>query len=151
MFKNHIDIKLKHKKFIKEVCETEIVFALKSKNGFATSYSNEFEDEDGEPIGIICFWSKEIMAKICAKNEWDDYHPAAINLSDFLENWCIGMHNDGLLVGTNFDQHLFGYESEGYNLILEIITELKKTKKELDLKKFENIEDFENQTKKTIR
>ncbi|WP_278022073.1 DUF2750 domain-containing protein [Flavobacterium ginsengisoli] len=76
MFKNHIDIKLKHKKFIKEVCETEIVFALKSKNGFATSYSNEFEDEDGEPIGIICFWSKEIMAKICAKNEWDDYHPA---------------------------------------------------------------------------
>ncbi|WP_278022074.1 hypothetical protein [Flavobacterium ginsengisoli] len=61
------------------------------------------------------------------------------------------MHNDGLLVGTNFDQHLFGYESEGYNLILEIITELKKTKKELDLKKFENIEDFENQTKKTIR
>ncbi len=150
MFKNHIDIKLKHKKFITEVCETGIVFGLKSKNGFATSYSNEFEDEDGEPLGVICFWSKEIMAKVCAKNEWEDYHPSEISLSDFLENWCIGIHNDELLIGTNFDQQLFGYESNGYNLILELITELKRINKVLDLKKFEDIEDFENQTKKAL-
>ncbi len=123
MLKNHIDIKLKNKKFVKEVCETGIVFGLKNKEGFATSCSNGLEDEDGEAITLICFWSKEIMAKVCAKNEWESYAPVEIKLSDFLENWCIGIHNDGLLVGANFDQHLFGYESEGYDLILEIIAE----------------------------
>ena len=55
MLKNHIDVRLKHEKFIKRVCETNIVYGLKSKEGFATSSSNDFEDEDGEPIGIICF------------------------------------------------------------------------------------------------
>lgn len=150
MFKNQIDIRLKHEKFIKKVCETNIVYGLENEYGFATSGSNEYEDEEGEPTEIICFWSEELLAKVCAKNEWKEYKPALVNLNDFIENWCIGIHNDGLLIGTNFDHHMFGNEIEGYNLILELIDELKKTKKELKFQKFNNIEDLEFQIKKIL-
>lgn len=50
MFKNHIDVKLKHEKFVTKVCETNLVYGLENEDGFATSSSNDLEDEDGEPI-----------------------------------------------------------------------------------------------------
>ena len=151
MFKNHIDIKLKHEKFVKKVCETNIVYGLESKNGFATSSSNDLEDEEGEPIGIICFWSEKVLAKACAKNGWEEYEPTEISLSEFIENWCIGINNDELLVGTNFDHHMFGYEIEGYELILEIIAELKKNKRELKFIKFGNLDDLKTQIKESMK
>ncbi|WP_099711793.1 DUF2750 domain-containing protein [Flavobacterium sp. 9] len=150
MFKNHLDIKINHEKFIKKVCETNIVYGLKNEVGFATSNSNELEEEDGEPIEIICFWSEEIRARICAKNGWENYKTVEIELNDFIENWCIGIDNDGLLIGINFDQNMFGYEIEGYDLILELITELKKSQKELEFQKFKGIEDLEVQIKNIL-
>ena len=145
MFKNHIDVKLKHEKFVKKVCETNLVYGLENKDGFATSSSNDLEDEDGEPIGIICFWSEKALAKSCSKNDWEEYEPTEIRLAEFIENWCVGIDNDELLVGTNFDQNMFGNEIEGYGLILELIEELKKKNKELDFEKFEDLKDLENQ------
>ncbi|TDO83243.1 uncharacterized protein DUF2750 [Flavobacterium chryseum] len=150
MFKNHIDIKINHEKFIKKVCETNIVYGLKNEAGFATSSSNELEDENGEPVEIICFWSEEVRARVCAKNGWENYCTAEIELSEFIENWCIGIDNDELLVGTNFDQNMFGREIEGYDLILELIDELKKTSKELEFQKFENLQDLETQIKESL-
>ena len=150
MFKNHIDIRLKHEKFIKKVCETNIVYGLEKGGGYATSSSNDLEDEDGEPIGIICFWSEKALANSCVKNGWKEYKLSEIKLSEFIENWCIGIDNDELLVGTNFDQNMFGYEIEGYDLILELLDELKKINKELEFLKFENLEDLETQIKEAI-
>lgn len=151
MLKNHIDVRLKHEKFVKKVCETSIVYGLEDEDGFATSSSNDLEDENGVPIGIICFWSDKALAKSCVKNGWEEYEPTEINLAEFIENWCIGIDNDELLVGTNFDQNMFGFEIEGYELILELIDELKKNKKELEFQKFENIEDLENQIREAIK
>ena len=68
-------------------------------------------------------------------------------MTDFLENWCLGMENDGLLIGTEFDQNMFGYEAEPTELIFEIIQGLKKLEKELSLKKFKGIFDLEQQVK----
>lgn len=150
MFKNHLDIKIHHEKFIKKVCETNIVYSLKNEIGFATSNSNQVVEEDGEPVEIICFWSEEIRARVCAKNGWKNYETVEIELNDFIENWCIGMDNDGLLAGINFDHNMFGYEIEGYHLILELIKELKKIQKELDFLKFENLDDLENQIKDAL-
>lgn len=150
MFKNHIDIRLRHEKFIKKVCETNIVYGLENNSGFATSTSNDLEDENGDPIMIFCFWSEEIMARVCAKNNWKNFSPVEITLSDFIENWCIGIDNDELLVGTNFDHNMFGYEIEGYDLILELIDEIKKQKKELEFQKFDNIEGLESQIKEAL-
>lgn len=150
MFKNHLDIRLKHEKFIAKVCETKIVYGLENEEGFATSSSNEFEDENGEAIGIICFWSEKALANVCARKYWSSYEPIEVDLSEFMENWCIGIENDGLLVGTNFDQNLFGFEIEGYDLILELIQELKRTKQELEFEKFKDLADFEQQLKEAL-
>jgi hypothetical protein len=143
MFKNHIDVKLKHKKFIKKVCETKIVYSLENEDGIATSSSNDLEDENGEPIGILCFWG--------VKDGWKTYEVLEINLVDFMENWCVGIDNDGLLIGTNFDQNMFGFEIEGYDLILELIDELKTNNTKLDFQKFQSLEDFETQVKEAIQ
>ena len=150
MLKNHIDVRLKHEKFIKRVCETNIVYGLESEEGFATSSSNDFENEDGEPIGIICFWSEKALANSCIKNGWEEYNLAEISLTEFIENWCIGMDKDELLVGTNFDQNMFGFEIDPFDLILELVEELKTNKKELEFLKFENLADLENQINEAI-
>ncbi|KAA3438731.1 DUF2750 domain-containing protein [Rufibacter hautae] len=147
MIQDSIIVKQRHERFIKKVCETEIVIGLESGDGFATSSSNNYEDEDENPIPMICFWSEKAFAKACAKDGWINYTPTEIPLSEFLENWCVGMNNDGLLVGTNFDQNMFGHEIEPFDLILEIIAELKSYGKKLDFQKFEGIEDLETQVK----
>lgn len=150
MFQDSITLKNRHLKFIKTVSESGIVYGLKSKNGFATSSSTQFEDEDGNPIGIIWFWAEKVRAKSCAKDEWRKYNVAEIQLAEFMENWCVGMANDGLLIGTQFDQNLFGHEIEPLDLILELTSELQSTGKDLNFKKFNGIAELEKQVKKIM-
>ena len=127
----------------------EIVYGLKSKNGFATSRSTQLEDTDGNPIGMICFWAEKVRAKSCAKDEWKKYKVTEISLSEFIENWCIGMANDGLLIGTQFDQNLFGFEIEPLELLIDLTTELKSLGKDLNFRKFTGIVDLEKQVKES--
>lgn len=150
MLQDHITVENRHKDFIRKVCETEIIYALKDETGFAVSYSNELEYEDGEPVQIICFWSDHARAKSCIEKEWSHYEVSEISLNDFIENWCLGMNQDGLVAGTQFDTHLFGYEAEPLELILNLIEELKKTGKSVNLRKFESIEDLEAQVKEAL-
>lgn len=145
MPQDEITLQNRHKRFIQKVCETEIVYGLKSEDGFATSYSINFEDEDGEAIGLICFWSENAMAKSCTKDNWLPYEVTEISLTEFMESWCIGMNNDGLLAATNFDQNMFGYEIEPLDLILELIQELKSLGKEPEFLQYENLCDLESQ------
>ncbi len=148
MFQDSITLKNRHQKFIKTVSENRLVYGLKSKNGFATSSSTQFEDDNENPIGMICFWAEKVRAKSCAKDEWRKYKVTEIPLAEFMENWCIRMLNDGLLVGTQFDQNLFGHEAEPLDLILELTSELKSTGKDLTFRKFNGIVDLEIQVKK---
>ncbi|MDF0708273.1 DUF2750 domain-containing protein [Flagellimonas okinawensis] len=150
MFQDHITVKNRHKKFIKNVSETETVYALKNKTGFATSSSVHYEDEDGNPIGLICFWSESARAKSCIKDGWNEYELAEITLVEFMENWCVGMENDGLLLGTQFDNNMFGFEAEPYELILDLVDELKSLGKDLDFRKFSGIQDLEKQVKAVL-
>lgn len=143
MIQDQITLKDRHKNFVKKVSQNKIVYALKNDDGYATSESNQIEDEEGNPVEIICFWSDKSIANSCIENEWSEYEVSELNLSEFLENWCIGMSNDGLIVGTNFDQNLFGYEIEPLDLILEIIAELNLYKKQIEFKKFDGIKDLE--------
>lgn len=150
MLQDQITLKTRHRNFVKKVSEKEIVYALKTNEGYATSSSNELEDEKGNPVEIICFWSDISIAKSCIENEWSEYEVCELNLSDFLENWCIGMSNDGLLIGTNFDKNLFGYEIEPLDLVLEIISELNTLDRQIELKKFNGIQDLEYQIKSIL-
>ena len=63
-------------------------------------------------------------------------------LADFIENWCIGMNNDGLLIGIEFDQQMFGYESEPFDLILDLVAELKAQGKDLSFNNFAGVADL---------
>lgn len=150
MFQDSITLKNRHQKFVKTVSESGIIYGLKNKNGFATSSSTLYEDNNGNPIGMLCFWAEKVRAKSCAKDEWKKYNVVEIPLAEFMENWCIGMANDGLLIGTQFDLNLFGYEIEPLDLILELTTELKSTGKDLTFRKFGGIADLENQVKKVL-
>ena len=143
-------IEERHRRFIRTVCDSEIVYGLENKEGFATSSSMEHEDENGDPIVIICFWAEEALAKSCITEDWSNYRISPISLSDFLENWCVGMENDGLLVGTEFDQNMFGHEVNPLELILELLKELKSKGKDLSLNKFEGISDLEKQVKNIV-
>lgn len=147
MLQNSILIEKRHERFVKNVCESGIVYALRDKEGFATSSSNNYVNEDEEAIGIICFWSEKALAKSCIKEEWSKYEITEIQLVEFIENWCIGMDHDGLIIGTEFDQKMFGFEAEPLALILELVKELKANKKELNFKNFKNSTDIEKQVK----
>nr|WP_236847943.1 DUF2750 domain-containing protein [Chryseobacterium sp. IHB B 17019] len=68
MIQDQIFLEDRHKNFVKKVSENEIVYALKNDDGFATSVSNEIEDEEGNPNEIICFWSDKARAKSCIKD-----------------------------------------------------------------------------------
>ncbi|MGE8433563.1 DUF2750 domain-containing protein [Chryseobacterium joostei] len=151
MIQDHITIQNRYKDFIKKIIETETVYALKDEKGYATSYSNEIEDEDGEPAQIVCFWSDAARAKSCVDQEWNHYEVSPISLREFIENWCLGMNSDGLIVGTNFDSHLFGYEAEPLEVIMDSIEELRATGKSLELRKFENMEDLESQIREILK
>ncbi|MFH4969409.1 MULTISPECIES: DUF2750 domain-containing protein [Flavobacteriaceae] len=147
MFQDTITLKNRHLKFVKTVSNSGIIYGLKSKNGFATSRSTQFEDDDGNPIRMICFWAEKVLAQSCAQDEWKEYIVTEIPLAEFMENWCIGMANDGLVIGTQFDQNLFGHEVEPLDLILELTAELKSNGKDLTFKKFNEIDDLEKHIK----
>jgi hypothetical protein len=71
-------------------------------------------------------------------------------LAEFLENWCIGMSNDGLLVGTSFDRNLFGYEVDPLEILLEVLNELEETNKQIQLTHFDSLEAFEEHVRNAI-
>ena len=142
MLQNSITVRQRHERFIKKVSETGIVYGLENEDGFATSSSNDIEDDSGEPISLICFWSEAALARSCKKDGWSDHNVVEVSLSDLLENWCVGMSNDGLLLGTNFDQNMFGYETDPLDLVIEFSKELKKQEKEITLKKYSHLDDL---------
>ena len=137
----------RYKKFIKTVCETDIVYALQNHEGFATSASVQYDDENDRPVGVLCFWAESGRAKSCSINHWENYQLTEIALADFIENWGVGMENDGILAGIEFDQNMFGYEAKPLDLILDLVAEIKATKKSISLQKFDGIADLEEQAK----
>ncbi len=139
--------KERYNSFIKTVCQTEVVYGLQSEDAFATMWSNEFEDEEGNHAEVICFWSEVVQAQVCANEDWSNYEAGDMPLSDFMENWCIGLYTDELLLGINMDEAMNGYEAEPLDVLNDLIAELKRIGKELPFKKFKNLQDFENQIK----
>jgi acyl carrier protein len=134
--------KQRHKRFIKKVCETGSVWGLENDEGFAMSSSEEYEDADGEAVDLMCFWSEKSLAQACEKKEWVGYRTTEIALGDFMENWCIGMYEDELLIGTDLDEELFGSEIDPLDLILELCAELKSQGKEIQFENYKNINDL---------
>jgi hypothetical protein len=145
MLQDTSTIEYKHKKFVERIVDLDTVWGLQSDEGFATSDSNDFDDAE-----VIPFWSDKAYANAVAKEGWEHYQPTSMPLSEFLENWLIGMHNDELLVGTNWDQNMFGKEIEPLDLALEITEQLIAKGKAPTFNNYQNINDYQIQVRKAL-
>ena len=95
-------------RFIERVREKREIYGLQSPGGgWAVCPSNEKED-----ASVMVFWSDRAYAARHQKDDWKTYTPSAIPLDEFIDAWLKGMHEDGFLVGPNWDANLFGLEVE---------------------------------------
>jgi hypothetical protein len=95
-------------RFISRVLDSGEVWGIQHENGtWATSQSNDHED-----ILIYVFWSDKAYAQRHCKEQWSNSKPSKIDLDSFIDNWLKGMHEDGHLVGPNWDTNFFGKEIE---------------------------------------
>lgn len=139
------DIEKNYRSFIKNIVETDKVWGLTHDDTWATSSSAEFEDTE-----VILFWSDESGAAACAEDDWAGYKPEAISVVEFLENWCVGMYSDALLVGANWDAALNGKEIEPLEVALDVVQELKAQEKTLEFTQYDSQEEFEEQVMEAL-
>ena len=129
-----------YKKFIQRIVDTDAVWGLTHNDTWATSSSGEFEDAE-----VILFWSDAKGAEACAEDDWAEYKAESITLVEFLENWCVGMYGDQLLLGPDWDADLSGREIEPLVVALDVVNELKEKGKKLEFTQYDSQEEFEEQ------
>lgn len=143
MLKDSLTIDKQYEHFIKKVVQTQVIFALEDNQGVAICGSNEFE-LNGEAVPVLLFWSEQSRANACRVEEWASYKIKEIPLNEFMENWCLGMYDDEVVTGIEFDANLFGREESPLQLLEDLIHEIKKTKSTISFKQFKSIPDMEN-------
>jgi hypothetical protein len=137
MLQNTTTLESRYSLFIAKVAASKIVWGLENKKGWANSHA-----ADNEETTVVPFWSERAYAKACAKDDWRDYTAAEIPLVDFLESWCLGMADDELLAGINWDANMFGNEVEPFKLAVDILEQLKVIKSAIKFKNHGSIDDF---------
>lgn len=137
MLQDIASIETKYQLFIERAAATKLVWGLMSKEGWANSHSNEDED-----IAIIPFWSDRAYAKACARDDWKGFSPTSIPLAEFLESWCIGMAEQGDLIGANWDANMFGKESDALEVAIDIINKIKQMNSTLPLRNYSSLDEL---------
>jgi hypothetical protein len=144
-------VKLKYGRFVKQACAGKKLYTLESEDGFVTSDSEDLEDEEGEPVQVVFFWSEKDQAEACIKNSWADYRVAELPLADFMETWCLELNNEGMLVGADFDWDQPGTEIEPLDLVLELGQELRRNRSSVSFAKYKDLVDLEKQIRQANR
>ncbi|MES2277129.1 MAG: DUF2750 domain-containing protein [Bacteroidota bacterium] len=137
MLQDTATIETKYRLFIEKTAATKLVWGLMSKEGWANSSSNDDED-----ITVIPFWSDRAYAKTCARDDWRNFSPVSIPLAEFLESWCIGMADEGTLVGANWDANMFGKESNALDVALDIVNRIKEINSTIAFKNYGSIDEL---------
>ena len=109
----------RHQRFIDQVAVNKTVWGLKSSDGWAMAPSNEIEERQ-----VMPFWSDRLSAKKVAAEKWPTSEPVSIKLDAFIDLWLRSMHEDGILVGADWDAYLMGKEIEPDTLRKEILNTL---------------------------
>ena len=108
MPQDHATDKEIYERFIARARAQGEVYGLQAPgDGWAVCPSSEDEDAD-----VIVFWSDRALAARHKKEEWRDYVVTPISLDEFVEAWLKGMHDDGSIVGPDWDTNLLGLEVE---------------------------------------
>ncbi|NQX63686.1 DUF2750 domain-containing protein [Paenibacillus qinlingensis] len=111
-----IESEKRFEKFVERVKKTQLVWGLKSAEGWSVSPSNDFEDAT-----VMPFWSESAYAKQCAREEWAHYASESIPLDEFVNAWIPGLDDDNLLIGTDWNVHLLGKEIEPLELLAKLL------------------------------
>lgn len=85
--------------FMAQVQNTQTIWALQDpvSEGWVILDSINFENADVMPV-----WSSTELAKIHCEDEWQDYIPMEITLSDWLEFWVEDLAQDNVLIGVQW-------------------------------------------------
>ena len=142
MLQDSATIETKYRLFIERTAAFKLVWGLQDKGGWANSNANDDEETD-----LIPFWSDRAYAKACARDEWAHYSPVSIPLAEFLENWCVGMADDKILAGINWDANMFGKESAALSVALDILNQLNSIGSTIKFTKYKSIDEFVNSIK----
>ena len=134
-------LETRHRAFVERIVEFGKVWFLESDEGVAISASNDYEE-----LEVIPFWSDKVHAKAAAREEWAAYEPKSVDLRLFLEFHIIKTSNEEILIGTNWNQNMFGREIHPLELALEIIELLKDKDQPLVFKHHANLTAYEKVT-----
>lgn len=130
---------LNHKRFTTEVVKTGKVWGLLVDENWAVSPSTEYENAE-----VLLFWSNEQDANNCATDDWSDYKPQTVELTEFIEQWLPGMYEEGIVVGTNWTPALEGLELDPLSLAIEIVNELIEQKSTYVPEGYNSLAEFES-------
>jgi hypothetical protein len=85
--------------FMAQIKHTQELWALQDKtsDGWVILDSINFEDTDVMPL-----WSNAQLAKDHCIDEWQDYVPKAITVSDWLEFWVEDLAQDNVVIGIEW-------------------------------------------------
>jgi len=131
------EIEGKYKQFIEQVAATKQVWGLKSKTGWANAESAQDAD-----AAVVPFWTERGLAKTCARDDWKNFLPTEIPLTMFLEDWCMGMAENGTLAGVSWDANMHGIESDAAGLALDILNQLSKINSAITFTGYSSINEF---------
>ena len=107
-------------RLIVECLENGCIWGLRDA---AEQWATVDSDEVAE-VTVMPFWSNQALAEALCTEEWQIYKPVAIAIEEFMEDWLVGMHNDVLRVGVNWNSDLEGEELEPLDLLEEFQSEL---------------------------
>ena len=106
-------------RFIERVSARGEVFGLQFPDGgWAVCPSQTAND-----VSVIVFWSDRASAARHLRDDWSACTPVAISLEAFIDAWLTGMHEDGSLVGPNWDTDLCGLEVTPADVAKRLIEE----------------------------
>lgn len=84
-----MDAPLRYKHFIERVADTQLVFGLRTSEGWVSAC----DDDGAEGLPL---WPHPGYALECATGEWAGATPAEIDVYDFANEWLPAMAADGI-------------------------------------------------------
>lgn len=114
----------RHRQFLRDAAANAEVWVLAhvdNPDSWATS-EVAFTGADGVAVDrpVVPVWSDGEAAQRCAHGPWEDYAPQHIPLDEFIELALQALHEQGVLVGTNWNADLVGHDSEAAELAQEL-------------------------------
>lgn len=111
--------------FVQNVVRDGMVYALQDQNdSFAECPSEEWFDQWGNPLLVLCFWDDADDALVCQQDEWSEYQLAEYSLDELMIEILPAMHEQEELVGIAFDSQLYGSEADPLELLADLISEI---------------------------